>query len=289
MITVVGSVNLDVTATVEHHPRLGETVLASDLHTDHGGKGANQAVAAARLGGDVTFVGAVGRDSTGNELVSRLGREGVDVTAVQIAPEPSGTAMITIDEYGENTIVVAPGANLSVQIDDRVRDLLRRSDVVMSQLEIPVEVVAEAARESGGKFILNAAPPAILPTSITSLVDVLIVNQNEAIALVGSLEPRALRALGTGVVIVTRGAEGAEVVTPTDVGYVPVIPVRAVDTTGAGDAFCGAFAVGIAEGRDPFEAAALGAVAGALATRKVGARTGMPTRRELDSEFRRRP
>lgn len=289
MITVVGSVNLDVTATVDHHPRLGETVMARDLHTDHGGKGANQAVAAARLGGDVAFVGAVGRDSTGNELVSRLGHEGVDVSAVQIVSEPSGTAMITIDEYGENTIVVAPGANLGVTIDDHARDLLHRSDVVMSQLEIPLHVVEEAARESGGRFILNAAPPMVLPATITSLVDVLIVNQNEAIGLVGSLEPAALRALGTDVVVVTRGAEGAEVVTGADVGYVPVVPVRAVDTTGAGDAFCGAFAVAISEGRNPFEAAALGAVAGALTTRRVGARTGMPTRQELDTEFRRTP
>lgn len=289
MITVVGSVNLDVIATVDRHPRPGETVLATSLETTHGGKGANQAVAAARLFDRVSFIGAVGRDATGNELVSRLGSEGVDVSFVQVVAEPSGTAMVTVDDEGENTIVVAAGANWRVRIDDERRDLLERSDVVLSQLEVPMEVVADVGRATSGTFVLNAAPPTRIPTEVLDSVDVLIVNQHEAMALSGSLEPDSLRSIGVDTVVVTLGAEGAQVVTRGDVGFVPALPVMPVDTTGAGDAFCGAFAVGLAEGRDVFDSAALGAVAGALATTRGGARTGMPTRRELDAAFGRRP
>ena len=289
MITVVGSVNLDVIATVDRHPRPGETVLATSLETTHGGKGANQAVAAARLFDRVAFIGAVGRDATGNELVSRLGSEGVDVESVQVVAEPSGTAMVTVDGEGENTIVVASGANWHVRIDDRAHDLLARSDVVLSQLEVPMEVIGRVGRSTGGRFVLNAAPPARMPTEVLDSVDVLIVNQHEAIALSGSLEPSALRTIGVDTVVVTLGAEGAQVVTRGDVGYVPALPVTPVDTTGAGDAFCGAFAVALAEGRDVFASAAFGAVAGALATTRVGARTGMPTRRALDTALDGRP
>lgn len=289
MITVVGSVNLDVTATVDRHPRPGETVLARALATGHGGKGANQAVAAARLGGEVAFVGAVGRGANGNELTSHLGAEGVDIDAVQVTSEPSGTAMITVDAEGENVIVAASGANWFIEIDDAARTLLTRSDVVLSQLEIPFDIVEEAATTATGTFILNAAPPARIPDSLLAAIDVLIVNQHEAMALAGSLDPGALRSIGVPTVVSTMGAEGAQVVTASDVAYVPAIPVTAIDTTGAGDAFCGAFAVALSEGNDPFEAAAFAAVAGALATTKVGARTGMPNRSQLDAAIRRRP
>jgi ribokinase len=289
VITVVGSINLDVVATVDRHPRPGETVLATSFETTHGGKGANQAVAAARLFDHVSFIGAVGRDATGNELVSRLGSEGVDVASVQVVAEPSGTAMVTVDEEGENTIVVAAGANWCVRIDDGGRDLLARSDVVLSQLEVPMDIIAEVGRATRGRFVLNAAPPARIPTEVLDAVDVLIVNQHEAMALSGSLEPDALRAIGVETVVVTLGSEGAQVVTRGDVGFVPALPVMPVDTTGAGDAFCGAFAVGLAEGRDVFASAAFGAIAGALATTRVGARTGMPTRQRLDAAFDRRP
>ena len=289
MITVIGSVNLDVTATVERHPRRGETVLATRLETWHGGKGANQAVAAARLGGEVAFVGAVGRDAAGNELTSHLGAEGIDVSAVRVVGEPSGTAMITVDDEGENAIVVASGANWYVEVDEVASDLIERSDVVLSQLEIPFDVVEDAAKISSGTFILNAAPPARLPPSLLEAVDVLIVNQHEAMALAGSMEPGALRSIGVATVVATLGAEGAQVVTAADVGYVPALPVMPTDTTGAGDAFCGAFAVAMSEGRDVFEAAAFGAVAGALATTESGARRGLPTRRQLDAAIRRRP
>lgn len=289
MITVVGSVNLDVTVGVERHPRRGETILANRIETGHGGKGANQAVAAARLGGDVAFVGAVGRDAAGNELISHLGHEGIDVSGVRVVPEASGTAMITVDDSGENTIVVASGANWYVEIDDMARTTIAGSSVVLSQLEIPFDVVEDAGRACTGTFILNAAPPARLPESLLATVDVLIINQHEAMALAGSLEPHALRAIGVPTVVATLGAEGAQVVTTGDVGYVQAPPVRAIDTTGAGDAFCGAFAVAMDEGKDPFEAATLGAAAGALTTRRVGARTGMPDRAALDAAIARRP
>jgi ribokinase len=289
VITVVGSVNLDITVGVDRHPRRGETVLANRLETGHGGKGANQAVAAARLGAEVAFVGAVGRDAAGNELVSHLGQEGIDVSAVSVVGESSGTALVTVDETGENTIVVASGANWFVEIGEAARSRIGASSVVLSQLEIPFDIVEEVGRATSGTFILNAAPPARLPQSLLETVDILIVNQHEAMALAGSLEPAALRDIGVPTVVATLGAEGAQVVTAGDVGYVPAPPVRPVDTTGAGDAFCGAFAVAMDEGRDVFEAAALGAAAGALATRRVGARLGLPDRAALDAALARRP
>lgn len=289
MITVVGSVNLDITVNVDRHPRRGETVLANRLETGHGGKGANQAVAAARLGADVAFVGAVGRDAAGNELVSHLGQEGIDISAVSVVGESSGTALVTVDESGENTIVVASGANWFVELNDAARAIIGESSVVLSQLEIPFDVVEAVGRATTGTFILNAAPPAHLPPSLLETVDVLIVNQHEAMAMAGSLDPDALRAIGVPTVVATLGAEGAQVVTAGDVGYVPAPPVRPVDTTGAGDAFCGAFAVATDEGRDPFEAATFGTAAGALATRRVGARVGLPDRVALDAAISRRP
>ncbi len=281
MIVVVGSVNLDTVATVEDHPRPGETVLASSHVTAHGGKGANQAVAAARLGAVVRFIGAVGEDAAGASLTDELAREGIDTDLVRRVRGPSGVALVTVDHRGENTIVVGSGANAHVSIDAQERAALADADVVLCQLEVPMRAVAAAAEASRGVFILNAAPARAVPSATLGLVDVLVVNQHELASLAGSAEPSAARTLGVPTVVVTLGARGAQIVTTSDVGFVPAPVVDARDTTGAGDTFCGALAASLDEGLDIFDATARGVVAGSLATMGVGARTAMPTRDRL--------
>lgn len=281
MIVVVGSVNLDTVATVDDHPRPGETVLASSHLTSHGGKGANQAVAAARLGAVVRFIGAVGDDAAGASLTDELRREGIDTDLVEAVRGPSGVALVTVDRRGENTIVVGRGANALVRIDAGARAVLEDADVVLCQLEIPMEAVTAAAEASRGVFILNAAPARSVPSTTLGLVDVLVVNQHELVALAGSAEPSAARSLGVPTVVVTLGARGAQIVTRSDVAFVPALVVEAVDTTGAGDTFCGAVAASLDEGLDIFEATARGVVAGSLATTGIGARTAMPGRDRL--------
>ena len=278
MITVVGSVNLDTIAVVTEFPRPGETVPAVSVSTAHGGKGANQAVAAARMGTDVTFIGCVGNDSAGPELVDRLADEGIDVAHVASAVGTSGFALITIDQRGENTIVVGAGTNGGVALDEASRAAVREASVVLCQLEIPISTVLDAADAARGTVILNAAPARPLPPELLESIDVLIVNESELRGLTGASEPASARSLGVATVVVTLGADGAQVVTAGDIGYVraPVVTVR--DTTGAGDTFCGVFAAAIEEGRDVFQAATMGVIAGSLATTKLGAREAMPAR-----------
>jgi ribokinase len=287
MITVVGSINLDVVAMVEHFPRAGETVVAGSFRRTHGGKGANQAVAAARLGAIVEFVGCVGEDPVAEELVAGLVDEGVGVRNLRSTVGPSGLAMITIDGEGENSIVVGRGANDDVRVDAEVSGLLGSSTISLCQLEIPITAVRDALHATGGTTILNAAPAVRLPRDVLDAVDVLIVNEVELRTLVGSTEPGAARGLGIATVVTTLGARGAQVVTRSDVGYVRAPSAHVADTTGAGDAFCGTFAVAIDEGLDVFDATARGVAAGSLATTKVGAREAMPTRDALDRTIAR--
>lgn len=282
MITVVGSVNHDTVAVVPSLPRPGETVSAVSVFSVHGGKGANQAVAAARMGASVAFVGAVGTDAIGPVLVDRLRDEGIDVGHVETAEGSSGVALITIDEHGENTIAVGAGANASVALTEASREVVRTSSVVLCQLEVPLSTVIETMEVAAGTTILNAAPAARLPSQLLEAVDVLIVNETELATLTGASEPSSARQLGVRTVVVTLGAQGAQVVTTGDTGYVRAPSVTVRDTTGAGDTFCGAFASAIEEGRDVFEAATMGVVAGSLATTKLGAREAMPTRRAVE-------
>ena len=283
MITVVGSVNLDTVADVDRIPRPGETVVASRVTRHDGGKGANQAVAAARLGHPVAFVGAVGDDEAGATLVRGLTAEGIDTSGVMQVDAPSGTAHITVDRSGENAIVVSPGANGAFSLDDGARALIRAADVVLTQCEIPVGVISEAFQHAEGSFVVNAAPPIALPTSVLVGADVLVVNEHELRQLAGGSDPDAARQLGSQTVVTTLGASGAQVVTSGDVGYVAAPPVAVRDTTGAGDAFCGAFAVALAEGLDVYEATVWGVAAGSHATTMMGARTAMPSREQLES------
>ncbi len=282
MIVVVGSVNLDIVAEVDRPPRPGETVLARAHTTVHGGKGANQAVAAARLGADVYVVGCVGRDAHGDELRRGLAEEGIDVTFLATSDSPTGMASITVDPSGENTIVVGTGANDDVDLPPDVLALLARADVVLSQLEIPISVVADAAAATRGVFILNAAPAADLPDSLRRSIDVLVANEHEITAIAGAPDPDTIRGLGIATVVVTLGSRGAEVVTTGDTAFVPAPDVPVRDTTGAGDAFCGALARGLDTGLDVFDAAAAAVVAGSLATTMVGARSAMPDLARLE-------
>jgi ribokinase len=283
-IAVVGSVNLDIVVAVERHPVPGETVLGGDRVDLPGGKGANQAVAAARLGREVAFVGRVGDDAAGRRLRAGLEREGVDVTHLATDPAaPSGVALIAVAPGGENTIIVSPGANARVDPGDvdAAGALLAEAAVTLLQLEIPQEAVAAAVDAAGGTVVLNPAPaPArALDAELLARVDVLVPNRGELELLGGRGEPSAVaRSLGgPRAVVVTLGAEGALVVEGERVERVPAPAVRAVDTTGAGDAFCGALADALARGAELVEAARWAVTAAALSVERTGAQSGMPT------------
>lgn len=279
MIVVVGSVNSDLVVHVEHHPAPGETVLGSGHETMPGGKGANQAVAGARLGSDVVFVGRVGGDEVGHTLVAELASEGIDANHVLVDEEtPSGLAVITVDDAGENSIVVSPGANSRVSAADvgRASAVLLTATVTLLQLEIPIEAVIAAAEASAGIVILNAAPAAMLPDVLVQSTDVLVVNSGELEALTGSVDPISARRLPIPVTVVTLGAGGARIVRAETDEAIPAPAVDPVDTTGAGDTFCGALAAGLDQGLSLETSVRRAVVAGSIAVTAVGARSGMP-------------
>lgn len=270
-VLVLGSLNVDLVTDVERHPKPGETVLGGDLTRVAGGKGANQAVAAAAAGARVLMVGRVGDDDGGRAYLERLRARGVDTTGVRVdTTAPTGQAWIAVDERGENTIVVIPGANgVLVSGDlDPVR-ALGRGDVLLMQLEVPLAVVAEAARiahERGARVVINTAPYAALPPDVVALADPVVANEHEALALADS------EAVPCSVVV-TFGANGAA----WDGEQRPAVPVpqaAVVDTTGAGDAFCGALAAALAGGADRMSALEAGLRAGADAVRHTGAQRG---------------
>lgn len=288
MITVVGSANRDLVVTSDSLPAAGETVLGSGHLETAGGKGANQAVAAARLGADVAFVGRVGSDDAGRMLLAAFDEERVGVEHVSIADAaPTGLAVITVDDAGENTIVVSPGANSLVGIDDvtAARPILEHAAVTLLQLEIPMTTVTAAAQAAGGTVILNAAPAQSLPRGLLDAVDVLIVNQPELATLAGSSDPVAARKVPVPMTVVTLGAKGAALVTGGAVTMYPAPVVDVVDTTGAGDTFCGALAAGIDAGLGIEDAVSPAVTAGALATTAMGARSAMPTTAQLASSL----
>jgi ribokinase len=292
-IVVLGSLNADLVVAVPRLPRPAETVLGDRLRTFPGGKGANQAVAAARLGGSVCMVGRVGQDAFGDLLLQSLAADGVDTAAVDRDPdEPTGVALILVEEGGQNLIAVAPGANARVgpREVERAADHLNSESVLLLELEVPLPVVdsaAVAAHQRGSRVILNAAPAtAVLPEGLLRHVDVLVVNEVEAATLFGSsvqsLEDaaaagRAALEQGTGAAIVTLGAAGAVVVQPAGVSPIGAYPVVAVDTTAAGDAFVGALALSLLRGADLVAAARLGSAAGAAAVTRPGAQSSLPT------------
>ncbi|MBN1319101.1 MAG: ribokinase [Anaerolineales bacterium] len=296
-IVVVGSINMDMVVRAPVHPAPGETILGSDFHTIPGGKGANQAVAAARLGSRVSMIGRVGKDEFGKTLLENLTNEGINTDHVGIDPEAaSGIAIITLNAAGQNTIVVASGSNMRLT-PDIVRDAweeLGKIDAVVMQLEIPTDCIIEAAvlaNECRARVILNPAPARALPDELYHLIDVIVPNESETSLLTGlpvessdevERAARQLLAKGVQAVALTLGGRGASVLDRR--GHViQLLPhqVEVVDTTAAGDAFVAGLAVGLAEGATLLEAAKLGNAAGALAVTRLGAQPAMPTRSEV--------
>ncbi|MFD5099292.1 ribokinase [Streptomyces albidochromogenes] len=294
-LLVVGSANADLVIGVERRPAPGETVLGSDLAVHPGGKGANQAVAAARLGARTALLARVGDDAHGRLLLDSQRAAGVDTGAVRVGGAPTGVALITVDPSGDNSIVVSPGANARLTPDD-IRDaagLFARARVVSAQLEIPLETVTEAvrARAAGSRFVLNPSPPRPLPAEVLTACDPLVLNEHEARFVLGGdgldgKDPegraRALLALGARSVVVTLGAEGALVAEGGGTAVrVPSPRVGAVDTTGAGDAFTAALAWRLGRGEDLVTAAAFAVRVGAAAVTKEGAQASFPTAGEV--------
>jgi ribokinase len=304
MIAVVGSINLDLVVPVPHHPVPGETVLGGELAEHPGGKGANQAVAAARLGAQVAMVGRVGDDAAGTVLRAALEREGVDVTWVQSEPEfRTGRALIAVDRAtGENSIIVSPGANTTLAPEHCAASgtVLRDADVTLLQQEIPAATVEAAARLAGGTVLLNPAPARSTLTMSTTagrdglrdlldMVDILVPNRAELAALVGhdlhdlhAVADAARTLRGPSAVVVTLGADGALLCEEGAVLLVPALAVTPVDTTAAGDAYCGALACAVAEGLPLHEAVRNANAAAALATTRPGAQPSLPTRTEVE-------
>jgi ribokinase len=296
-ITVVGSLNMDLVARAPRIPQPGETIIGSDFHTVPGGTGANQAVAAARLGAQVSMVGRVGRDAFAESLLNNLAAAGVDHTFVVHDPQAAtGVALIAVDDAGQNSIIVASGANvrLSPADVDGAEAAIAGADALLLQLESPLETVTRAAKVAhahGVPVILNPAPARSLPGVLLALVDVLIPNESETALLTGlpvgdpaeaEAAATALRELGVGTVILTLGERGALLAREDGAEYFPAFEVTPVDTTAAGDAFVGGFAVALAEGRSLAEAVQWGNGAGALATTKLGAQPSLPTRQDLE-------
>lgn len=267
-VMVLGSLNVDLVTRVERHPSPGETLLGEGLERLAGGKGANQAVAAAAAGAQVFMVGCVGNDGGGTAYVERLRHRGVDVSGVRtVAGEASGHALIAVDDHGENSIIVIPGANgLLGEPEVSAVDQLGPGDVLLLQLEVPLPVVCSAARRAahlGARVVINTAPYAALPADVVALADPVVANEHEMVALAESgAEPRSL--------LVTFGANGASWDGETVPAH-PVRPDRVVDTTGAGDAFCGALAAALASGADRTSALEGALTAGAAAVQHAGA------------------
>ncbi|MGI9146414.1 MAG: ribokinase [Chloroflexota bacterium] len=284
-VVVVGSLNMDLIVNVPHLPRPGETVIGDSLLRAPGGKGANQAVAAARLGASVSMVGRVGHDSFGRDLTRGLRDEGISTRWVRGSDRSTGAALIEVDEQGENTIAVAPGANADVLPEGVPRKVIEAASVVIAQLEVPVASIEEAfrlARLANVGTVLNAAPAQRVPRSLLRLADVVICNQVELAMLLGRavtpgeevLAARSLRGDSEQVLIVTLGERGALGVAADEVLEQPAYRVQVLDSTGAGDAFVAGFSIGL-QSADLRAALRLGCAAGALATTRRGAQPAM--------------
>lgn len=290
-IVVVGSFNTDLTTYMERLPRPGETVHGRKFVTGPGGKGSNQAVAAARLGAHVTFVGRIGTDAFGDAAIRMWQSENIDTSCVVRDPDhATGVAPIMVEDSGENLIVVALGANLAVSpMDvDSARPAIESADVLVTQLEIPLETAAYAlrvARECGVRTILNPAPAASLPGEMLALADYLTPNETELEVLFGGSQHDPLRLLTSEnqTLVMTAGAEGAVWTRRDGSGKVPTFAVQVVDTTGAGDAFNGGLAVALAEGKSLVEAIRFANATAALCVTRPGTAPSMPQRSEVDA------
>lgn len=299
-VVVVGSANADLVVEVPRRPAGGETLLGGELRTHPGGKGANQAAAAGRSGASVSFVGCVGRDGNGDFLRERLLEAGVGVASLASVERPSGTAVIFLTPDGENSIVVSPGANSEMTVE-RLRGaaaVIGAAKVVVISLEIPLETAVEAARigdASGARVLFNAAPSVRLDAETLRLCDPLVVNEHEAQEVLGAEHGADFRSLAEGLrdagarsVVITLGEQGALVLDDEGCGTIPAHRVRAVDTTGAGDAFVGALAAELATGSGLRDAVAFATAMSAVAVQRAGAQSSYADRAEVEAFIRGR-
>lgn len=292
-VCILGSANLDLAIPVPHFPGAGETVLAGAPMRHAGGKGLNQAVAAARLGAQVRFAGAVGDDDAGAALRAALAADGVDVSSLAVhADTATGQAVIAVSPTGENSIIVMPGANRLIAAEAAAKAAAGTWDIFLAQLEVPLEAVhAFFAAARGGRILLNAAPALPAARPLLPLCDIVIVNRGELAQMAGAPPPDDLRDMAAmagmlglaphQTVVVTLGRDGALALTGGEMVEVPGMAAEAADTTGAGDCFCGALSVALAEGRTMAEALAFANHAAALSVSRAGASSAMPRRREM--------
>lgn len=299
-ITVIGSLNMDLIVEAPHIPAPGETVIGGAFYTAVGGKGANQAVAAARLGAQVTMVGRLGDDAYGQAQIEGMRAEGIDTTYIKADPEShTGVALITVEESGQNSIVVSPGANWRLSAIDvnAVEDAIANADIVLLQLEVRDEVIecaVDLATRHNIPILLNPAPARPLKPELLGKVAYLIPNESEtALYTNQAITDRAsalaaaekLRQIGIGVVILTLGSQGALLHTVDLTEHISAFPVNPVDTTAAGDAFVAGFAVAVASGHSLVAAVRFAAATGALATTKPGAQPSLPKLAEVQKLF----
>mgnify|MGYP000688455125 CR=1 FL=1 len=296
-IVIVGSANTDMVISADHFPLPGETLMGTNFMTNFGGKGANQAVAAARLGGQTVFIGKVGNDNLGTSIISNLEAEGINVSHLYTTQETStGVALITTIPSGENSIIVNAGANGQLTADD-VRDseeVLAEAGTVLMQLETPVAALTEAAKlgkKHGAFTVLNPAPASPLPHELLENIDLLIPNETEASSISGveikdesaAMEAiSAIQGMGVKNVIITVGSKGAIAKVDGKMIMVPAFKVKAIDTTAAGDTFCGALCVALSEGKDIEAAIRFGNKASSVSVTRKGAQLSIPQRKELE-------
>lgn len=297
-IVVVGSCNVDMVVRVDHHPNPGETIIASDFITNQGGKGANQAVAVSRLGGQTSFVARVGDDSFGKESVIQLKSEGIDTSHVKLTPGVStGVALIPVDASGENTIIVASGANalLNEQDIENAHDVISKADILLVQLETPIATILSAAKLAhlhGATVVLNPAPfpKTPLPKELLQEIDIITPNETEAHMMSGvevvdaSSAKEAIKriqSMGISEVVITAGAHGAYTIHKSVFYHIPTYPTQVVDTTAAGDTFSGALCVSLSEGVSLLEAISFANKAASLSVTRLGAWRSIPYRNEL--------
>ncbi len=296
-VVVIGSSNLDITARVKRLPRPGETIGGGHLHTANGGKGANQAVAAARMGAEVTLLTCLGRDASGETIDHSLAAEGIDTSRIKFSSTPTGTALIFVDDNAENCIAVAPGSNMDLMPEDidTITGKLKEAAYMLIQMEIPMPTVIRAAQVAdslGVRVVLNPAPMGPVSKELFSHLWLITPNETEAEKLTGipiesendaRLAAEALFAEGVENVIITMGSRGSLVCTRERMEFVPSRPVKALDTTGAGDCYNGALVAALAEGKDLFQAARVATLASSIAVTRLGAQSAAPYRNEIES------
>lgn len=281
-ITVIGSINMDLITITSRLPKVGETLFGQAFHMNPGGKGANQAVAVARLGGNVTMIGCVGQDMFGSDIKQHLANQGVNVDNVEPVTHPTATATITVSN-GDNSIIVIPGANneVTAQYVQSKEAVIAASDIVIVQLEIPLDAVLKAveiAKANGAIVILNPAPIQSLPEQLIQQADFITPNEHEQALLREQHDAEYIK----GKLIVTKGSEGVTIMQDDVEHHIPAFNIDVVDTTGAGDAFNGGLAVALSRGMSLKEACIYGSAVAALSITKLGAQTGMPTSAEVE-------